>query len=102
MEEVNGNELPMEPLHFPAVAIGADQLLPMATASTDGQICAADGGAATEVDAEQLSNLLARLTQKLGWTRSNAEMEVPFIDLVTSVPLPHMEDLPGQPDENGG
>lgn len=32
---------------------------------------------------------------------NDAEMEVPFIDLVTSVPLRHMEDLPGQPDENG-
>ena len=42
MEEVNDNALPMEPLLYPAVATGAEELPSMATGSIDGQICAAD------------------------------------------------------------
>ena len=41
MEEVNHNELPMEPLPYLAVATGAEELPPMATGSIDGQVCAA-------------------------------------------------------------
>ena len=48
MEEVNDNELPMEPLLYPAVAIGAEELPPMAIGNTDGRICAADVTVATE------------------------------------------------------
>lgn len=52
MEEVNDNQLPMEPLHYPAVATGAEELSPMATGSVDGQICAADGALAAGRDDE--------------------------------------------------
>lgn len=52
MEEVNDNELPNEPLHYPAVATVADELPLMAAISADGQICAADGEATAEGDAE--------------------------------------------------
>lgn len=72
IEEVDDNELPMEPLHFHAVAIGADELPPMATASADGQICAADGGAAAEVDAEPQASeqSIGQIDPKTpGWTR---------------------------------
>ena len=46
MEEVNDSQLPMEPLHFPAMATEAEQLPPMASGSVDG------GRAAGEVDTE--------------------------------------------------
>ena len=45
MVDVNEKELPIEPLHYPAVAIGTAELPPMATASADRQMCVADGDA---------------------------------------------------------
>ena len=42
----------MEPLHYPAVAIGTAELPPMATASADRQMCVAEGGLAADGDAE--------------------------------------------------
>lgn len=52
MEEVNNNELPMEPLHYPAVAAGAEELRPMGTGRVDGEICVAHGAVASEQDKE--------------------------------------------------
>ena len=48
MEEVNDNQLPMEPVHYPAVATATEELSPMAAVSVDRQICAADGAVAAE------------------------------------------------------
>lgn len=72
MEEVNNNELPMEPLHYPTVAIGSDELPPMATASADGQACPADGVAAAGGDAEPQASeqSIGQIDPKTpGWTR---------------------------------
>nr|AVF19607.1 FAR1-like protein [Triticum turgidum] len=52
MEEVNDNQLPMEPVHYPAVATATEELSPMATINVDGQICAADGAVGAEGDDE--------------------------------------------------
>ena len=52
MEEVNDNELPMEPLHYPAVAAGAEELRPMGTGRVDDEICVARGAVASEQDKE--------------------------------------------------
>lgn len=40
LEEVNGSEVPLEPLHYPVAAPPAEELPPMRVASSDGQICA--------------------------------------------------------------
>lgn len=72
MEEVNDNELPMEPLLYPAVATGGEELPPMSTGSVDGQVCAADVAAAAEGgDEPQASEQsIGQIDPKtLGWTR---------------------------------
>lgn len=72
MEEVNDNELPMEPLHYPAVAIGTAELPPMAIASADRQMCAAEGGLAADGDAEPQASeqSIGQIDPKTpGWTR---------------------------------
>lgn len=43
LEEVNHNDITMEPLHYPVVAPLSEELLPMAWDSAVGQICAAEG-----------------------------------------------------------
>lgn len=72
MEEVNDNDLPSEPLHYPAFAEGPEELPAMAAASAEGQICAAVGGVAAEVDvAPQASEQsIDQIDPKTpGWTR---------------------------------
>ena len=66
MEEVNDNELPMEPLHYPAVAIGTAELPPMVTASADRQMCVAEGGlVAADGDGEPQASEQAGLAGNL-------------------------------------
>lgn len=72
MEEGNDNDVAMEPLHYPAVATVAVELPPMAAASADGQICAAEGAAPAEVDAEPEASeqSIRQIEPKTpGWTR---------------------------------
>ena len=52
LDEVNDNKVPMEPLHYHAVATVADQLSPMAATIAGVQISAAEGAAVTEADGE--------------------------------------------------
>ena len=63
VEEVNDNQLPMEPLHYPAVAIGAEELTPMATGRSVRRMGHSQPGAM--MNHKHLSNLLIRLIQKL-------------------------------------
>lgn len=72
LEEVNDNEVSMEPLHYPAVATVADQLSPVAAASADGQICAVEGAAVMEADGEAQASehSIGQIDPKTpGWTR---------------------------------
>ena len=55
----------MEPLHYPAVAIGTAELPPMATASADRQMCVAEGGLAADGDAEPQASAQAGLAGNL-------------------------------------
>ncbi|XP_044385497.1 uncharacterized protein [Triticum aestivum] len=69
LADASDNEFPMEPLCFPAVVIGADELPPMAGGSTDGQICAAEGGVAGERDVEPHASDQSIHPKAPGWTR---------------------------------
>lgn len=61
LEEVNDNDVAMEPLHYPVVTVVAVLLPPMAGASEDGQICAAEGAAGGgRGNRKLLNNLLVR------------------------------------------
>lgn len=69
LANASNNEFPVEPLCFPAVAIDADELPPMAGGSTDGQICAAEGGVAGERDVESHASDQSIHPKTPGWTR---------------------------------
>lgn len=45
LEEVNGSDIPMHPLHYPVTRPAEEQLAPVVEVSTDGQIYAAEGAA---------------------------------------------------------
>ncbi|KAM3309542.1 hypothetical protein ACQJBY_030670 [Aegilops geniculata] len=70
--EVNDSQLPVEPLQYPAMATEAEQLPPMATGSVQGQICAAEGGAIGDGEAEPQASeqSIGQIDPKTpGWTR---------------------------------
>uniref|UniRef100_A0A8R7PJT2 Uncharacterized protein n=1 Tax=Triticum urartu TaxID=4572 RepID=A0A8R7PJT2_TRIUA len=72
MEEVNDSQLSMEPLHYPVMATEAEQLPAMANGSVEGQICAAEGGAVGDVEAEPQASKqsIGQIDPKTpGWTR---------------------------------
>lgn len=59
-------------LHYPIVANLADELSPMAAASVDGQICAAEGAPAAETEGkpQALEQSIGQIDSKTpGWMR---------------------------------